>query len=100
MSLSPVGTPATSGPNGQALDDDYSYGAVCGMRMSRETEVVGGNWLQCHFSTINPTDLTWVRTQGTAEGSQRQTALVMAWLRPVTYLYCRKDPTSNLGYDD
>jgi hypothetical protein len=29
--------------------EDDEYGAVYGMRLARETEVLGGNLLHCHF---------------------------------------------------
>jgi hypothetical protein len=50
-------------------------GAVGGVRISRETNMLGENLPQCHFV---PHDLTWARTWAAAVGSQWLTAWAIA----------------------
>jgi hypothetical protein len=59
--------------------DDGDCGAVGGMRIGRETEVLGENLPQCRF-VHHKSHMTWpgARTRAAAVGSRRLTAWAMA----------------------
>jgi hypothetical protein len=56
VGLSPLGTAANTDLFYQPrMIDDGDCGAIGGMQLAGETEVLGENLPQCHLSTTNPT---------------------------------------------
>jgi hypothetical protein len=78
LKLSPLGISAINWTIIQAPDDRWEFG---GMRIDRETEVLGENLPQHHFVHHKSHMTTWARTRAAAVGSRE----LIAWAMPRPY---------------